>query len=946
MAQSAVHYRLPDPLRVSGGDTADNWRRFRAQFENYVVAADLADASSEKRAAVFLTCIGADAYDVYRAMHFESDADSKKIEPILTQFETFCVGAVNETYERYRFNKRVQDANERFDVFLGEIRRLAKNCHFEAVEESMLRNRIVVGIRDDATRRKLLQVRDLTLNNAIDICKASEAAGRQLKAMSTPEDVQLLQSSSKLPPPQRRGGRGRGRAADNGQRRRGGQSVTRRDHDRSVERSCRYCGRQHDADKRACPAYGQTCSKCHKRNHFAAVCRASASSASQSRQQTVKEISEAESLLTLDNASSKRIYSNVFVDNRKVRFLLDCGSTVNLLPRSIVSALGQPELRPARATLRMYDATELPTIGMVTATVRHPRTGQQFSLEFYVTEREDPILGIDACRRLDMLRIVEHNICEMHESAHELSPSSSGLTSSDICMKYGDLFDGSLGCMAGEEVHLEVDPNVPPVQMPLRRLPVALRDQVKAELDRLVADEVIAPVTEPTKWVNALLVVQKPDGQGVRICIDPKFLNRALQRSKYYMQTIDDILPKLTNVKVMSSVDIRQAFWMLKLDKESSMLTTFETPFGRYRWRRLAMGLSVSPEIFAARIQAALSGLKGVYCIADDILITGSGDDVSSATCDHDANFIALLDRCRQKGVKLNKEKLKMNRQSVSFMGHVLSPEGLRPDRRKVDAIRNIPQPDNKAALQCLLGMTTYLARYCPGYSEVTSPLRHMLAQQNDFRWDERHTAAMEQLKRLLTTAPVLGYYSPEQEVTMQCDSSSYAISAVLLQNGKVIEYASRAMTDAERNYAQIEKELLSILFGFERYHTYLYARPDRVTVQTDHKPLLAIAKKALGSAPKRLQRMLLRLQRYNFDLQWVPGSQLVLADTLSRSIGADTATIDSSDAADEIAALTCDGDQLSDLQMVASRRTINELRAAAADDDTYQRLKAQIMAG
>ena len=376
--------------------------------------------------------------------------------------------------------------------------------------------------------------------------------------------------------------------------------------------------------------------------------------------------------------------------------------------------------------------------------------------------------------------------------------------------------------------------------------------------------------------MNALLVVQKPDGQGVRICIDPKFLNRALQRSKYYMQTIDDIVPKLTNVKVMSSVDIRQAFWMLKLDKESSMLTTFETPFGRYRWRRLAMGLSVSPEIFAARIQAALSGLKGVYCIADDILITGSGDDVSSATYDHDADFIAMLDRCRQKGVKLNKEKLKMNRQSVSFMGHVLSPEGLRTDSRKVDAIRNMPQPENKAALQRLLGMTTYLARYCPGYSEVAAPLRHMLAQQNDFRWDERHTAAMEQLKRLLTTAPVLGYYSPEQEVTMQCDSSSYAISAVLLQNGKVIEYASRAMTEAERNYAQIEKELLSILFGFERYHTYLYARPDRVTVQTDHKPLLAIAKKALGSAPKRLQRMLLRLQRYNFNLQWVPGSQLV----------------------------------------------------------------------
>ena len=136
--------------------------------------------------AVFLTCVGSEAYDVYRAMHFDTEENRKKIEHIITGFETFCVGAVNVTYERYRFNKCNQEVSERFDTYLGEIRRLAKNCHFEAVEESMLRDRIVVGLRDDATRRKLLQARNLTLKDAIDISRASEAAGRQLKAMATP----------------------------------------------------------------------------------------------------------------------------------------------------------------------------------------------------------------------------------------------------------------------------------------------------------------------------------------------------------------------------------------------------------------------------------------------------------------------------------------------------------------------------------------------------------------------------------------------------------------------------------------------------------------------------------------------------------------------------------------------------------------------------------------
>ena len=130
-------------------------------------------------------------------MHFDTEENRKKIEHIITGFETFCVGAVNVTYERYRFNKCNQEVGERFDTYLGEIRRLAKNCHFEAVgvEVSMFRDRIVVGLRDDATRRKLLQARNLTLKDAIDISRASEAAGRQLKAMATPEDVQSLKST-------------------------------------------------------------------------------------------------------------------------------------------------------------------------------------------------------------------------------------------------------------------------------------------------------------------------------------------------------------------------------------------------------------------------------------------------------------------------------------------------------------------------------------------------------------------------------------------------------------------------------------------------------------------------------------------------------------------------------------------------------------------------------
>ena len=254
---SNTNLRIPEPLHVTGSNVADAWRRFRDQFSDYELASDLTEASQEKRAAVFLTCIGSDAYDVYRTFEFAQDGDRKKLDPVIAAFEKFCVGAVNVTYERYAFNRRVQDSSERFDVFLGDVRRLARSCDFAAVEESMIRDRIVVGIRDDSTRHKLLQVRDLTLEKAIDICKASEAAGKQLKAMSGGDQVQSLHASK------RPAARGRDRDKSRGRQPR--DDSRERGREKSPAPRCKYCGRKHEPRKEACPAYGQVCRRCSRK---------------------------------------------------------------------------------------------------------------------------------------------------------------------------------------------------------------------------------------------------------------------------------------------------------------------------------------------------------------------------------------------------------------------------------------------------------------------------------------------------------------------------------------------------------------------------------------------------------------------------------------------------------------------------------------------------------
>ena len=209
-------------------------------------------------------------------------------------------------------------------------------------------------------------------------------------------------------------------------------------------------------------------------------------------------------------------------------------------------------------------------------------------------------------------------------------------------------------------------------------------------------------------------------------------------------------------------------------------------------------------------------------------------------------------------------------------MGHVLSADGLQPDPEKVKAIREMPAPTDKQSIQRLLGMPNYPQKFAPRLSEITTPLHELTKNDNEFQWDEQvHGAALEETKKILSTTPVLKYFDPSATLTLQCDASMHGLGACLMQDGHPVAYASRSLTPTEVQYAQIEKELLAIVFGMEKFETYLYGR--KVLVESDHKPFEAIFK-------KRLQQMLLRLQRYEFEVSYKKGTSLLMADPLSRA--------------------------------------------------------------
>ena len=287
----------------------------------------------------------------------------------------------------------------------------------------------------------------------------------------------------------------------------------------------------------------------------------------------------------------------------------------------------------------------------------------------------------------------------------------------------------------------------------------------------------------------------------------------------------------------------------------------------------MPFGISPAPECFQRKLDQNLQGLKGIYKVADDILITDRGTTKDEAVKSHDANLLKLLERCQERSLK-NREKLRLK------CTDVLTPEGIKPCSRKVEAVLKMERPSDVAAVRRLVGLVNYLSKFLSKLSELCKPLRRLTHKGVEWSWSTEQEKAFGSVKQAVTSAPILRYFNSSEPVEGQRDASANVIGFVLMQNGQPVSYSSRALTTSERNYSQIEKELLAQVFGVERHHQYVYGQ--KVMLWSDHKPLETICKKPLATAPKRLQRLLLRLQQYVVEIRYEHGPEMYLADTLS----------------------------------------------------------------
>ncbi|RUM45435.1 MAG: hypothetical protein DSY80_03320, partial [Desulfocapsa sp.] len=404
-------------------------------------------------------------------------------------------------------------------------------------------------------------------------------------------------------------------------------------------------------------------------------------------------------------------------------------------------------------------------------------------------------------------------------------------------------------------------------------------------LDRLEKDGIVTKV-KTSKWASPIVVAPKADNS-LRICGDYKAtVNTCVEDEPYPLPTAEDLFATLAGGRVFTKLDLSSAYQQLELSEASKELLTINTHQGLYQYQRLAYGVSTAPSLFQSVMDQMLNGLDNVCCFLDDILISSVG------MAEHLIKLEEVLKRIEEHGVLIKKSKCQFAVSEVEYLGNKIDADGLHCTDEKVTAIREAPSPTNVAELRALLGVITYYHKFIPNAATLLAPVYELLRKDQRWKWTKQCEEAIEEVKRILTSDQVLVHYDTTKPMTLATDASPYGVGAVIshvLENGdeRPIAFASRTLTSSEKNYAQIEKEALGIMFGVRHFHKYLYGR--KFTLITDHQPLTTIFgphKDVPTLAALRLQRWSLILMSYQYDIRYRKTEEHGNADMLSRFPG------------------------------------------------------------
>ncbi|UYV61958.1 hypothetical protein LAZ67_1007166, partial [Cordylochernes scorpioides] len=574
---------------------------------------------------------------------------------------------------------------------------------------------------------------------------------------------------------------------------------------------CKHCGKPH---KEPCRFKEAICFKCNKKGHIASICWSSRRNLRQHQNQpgNIHQIGDQEeeeeyvqkiiSVTTpeykINFASSDPPYlMELKVEGNFIKFEMDTGSGLTLISeKDFKNSLQHLKLEKASIIVRTYDGTVVPILGKINVKVECQDI--TYKLRALVVKGEKrALMGREWINRLKLgCFAVKHMPVE--------------ITIEEILKENQALFVETTEPIKGFTFSVNMC-DVNPIFHKARPVPFAIRPAVTEALDKMVAKGYLCEVAS-SKWATPVVVVLKKNKE-IRICCDFKVtLNKYLDTAAYPLPTQQDLFSTLAKGKYFSKLDLRNAYLQLEVDPGTRPLLTINTHKGLFRFKRMPFGLANAPSYFQSVMDRVLSGIGGVICYIDDVLIATASIE------EHLALLKTIFARLAKYNIKLKKEKCLFLQKEIEYLGHLVTGESIRPLDHKVQAIQKAKTPTNISELRSFLGLVNFYGKFIPNLPELLKPLHELLHKKRPWVWTKECGEAIDKCKNSITSERVLVPYDATLPLCLATDASQIGVGAVLSHiiegQERPIMFASRTLSEAEQNYSQIEKEALAIIYG------------------------------------------------------------------------------------------------------------------------------------